>query len=394
MSHVALNVILGHTFRSNPEYELAPFDRLPLDQQELFNDLTNDPDFFGLLLPRIPGTRTIKSICQDTAFLWRALERPGALPSDVQNSSDYETNQSIAQLVMDGILEISQGDIFLSGAEAYRVLYPASSAAEPLGLLPRLSRDALEYGQALDVDDPSSLSMRLYFYNRIPLTSEWARRLPSENEVADFLGISDSGQLKHTLKRWSVREDDSPYKAWFHWYSRRVRPSSAVQRPGYKLYVSPHPDALPVAMRAVIENLDDREAYGFKVARNAAEMLRPDKLVLYFWDFDGLQRAAGKIALALSGCAIQGVPFTAALGDDGLLSWGIDPALEKGALAWQGPESWRLWVTNRLAAALVSARNNCPARLQPWQFALERLRLDDIDVDTWSPAPGFGFPAA
>jgi hypothetical protein len=393
MSRVALNVILDHLFRSNPNYELAPFDRLPSEQQVLLKDLTNDPDFFGILVSRTPGTQAIKSVGRDTALLLQSLVQPGALPSSVRASSDDETNQAIAQLVLDGVLEISQGEKFVSGAEAYPIIYPNTVNAEPLGVLPRLSLDALKYGQALEMDDPLSLSMRLYFYNRVPMTPEWSRRLPSENHVTDFLGISGSGKLKHAFKHWTFVEGDSPYKAWFHWYSRRGRPPSAVRQIGYKLYVSPHPDAMPAAMRAVVESLDDRAAYAFKVARNAVELLRPDKLVIYFWDFDGLQRAAEKIAAALSSCAVHGVPFTAALDDSGLLSWGIDPAPEKDALAWQGRESWRSWITNRLASALVSARNRCPADLQPWQFALERLRLANIDVDTWSPGPGFDLPA-
>jgi hypothetical protein len=139
----------------------------------------------------------------------------------------------------------------------------------------------------------------------------------------------------------------------------------------------------------VVQILNDSGAHSFKVGANSIGVLRPDKFVLYFSDCNSLQQTAREIALALSGCPVHGVPFTASIDDGGLLSWGIDPLPAIGAPWWQRPESWRLWVTNRLAAALISARNSPSASLQPWQFALERLRLDDVDTETWAPKEGF-----
>jgi hypothetical protein len=77
-----------------------------------------------------------------------------------------------------------------------------------------------------------------------------------------------------------------------------------------------------------------------------------------------------------------------------LLSWGFDPPPDKGALAWRERESWRLWVTNRLAIALVSAKRRGAAGIEPWQFALERLRLENVDTDTWAPTGSFVRSAA
>jgi hypothetical protein len=394
MSGVALNSILEYVFRSNPAYELAPFDRLPLDQQVLLKDLTNDPDFYGVLLPRTPGARGVKSVCRNTALLVHTMVQSGPLPRYVQHTLGDRSNQAVAELVLDGVLEIEHEGRFVSGSEAYPLIYASSRALEPQGLLPSLSLAALEYAQALAIDDVIRLSSRLYFYNRIPLTAHWTRRLPSEDAVAEFLGISDSANLKSIDENWSRVERPISYNGWFQWQSRLSRPADAGRRHGYKLYVSPQPEDLPAAFRAVVEILNDTAAHSFKIGCNAIGLLRPDKFVLYFWDFAPLAQAARDIALVLSGCAIHGVPFTAAINGDGLLSWGVDPQPERGALSWQGPESWRLWVTNRLAAFLVSARNNCPGTLQPWQFALERLRLENIDTDTWAPTQGFGLPPA
>ena len=47
-----------------------------------------------------------------------------------------------------------------------------------------------------------------------------------------------------------------------------------------------------------------------------------------------------------------------------------------------------------LAEYLESARSDTENALQPWQFALERLRLAGIDTDTWVPAGGMWREAA
>ena len=392
MSDVALNSILERVFRSNPAYELAPFDRLPLEQQELLKDLTRDPDFYGVLLPRTPSARGIKSVCRETALLVHTMLQPGPLPRYLQQTLGDGCNQAVAELVLDGVLEIGHEGRFVSGSEAYPIIYASRAAPAPQGLLPRLSQAALEYAQALAIDDPLRLSARLYFYNRIPLTSRWTRRLPSEDAVADFLGISSPANRKRLQKHWSRVERSASYTGWFQWQSRRNRPADRARRHGYKLYVSPLPEDLQEVFRAALEVLDDSPAHYFKVGCDASGLLRPDKLVLYFSDFEPLEQAARDIALRLSGRAAHGVPFTAAITSDGLLSWGVDPLPEKGALSWQEQESWRLWVTNRLAAALVSARHNCPADLQPWQFAMERLRLENVDTATWAPTQNFAPP--
>ncbi|MGO9339441.1 MAG: hypothetical protein ACLPY1_18235 [Terracidiphilus sp.] len=394
MNNVALNPILERVFRSNPAYELVAFDRLPLDRQKLFAELAGDPDFYGLLLPRVSGAHSIKSVCRETAQLVRTMVQSGPLPRYVLDQTKEDTNQAIAELVLDTVLEMEHEGRFVSGPEAYPLIYPTHAASEPTGLLPRLSQAALEYGQALALDDAVRLSSRLYFYNRIPLTSSWTRRLPTEDAVSEFLGVSAATNLKRLERNWSRVEAPAVHHPWFQWRSRSNRTADDERRHGYKLYVSPRPETLPAAFSAVVEVLQDSSAHFFKVGRNALGLLRPDKLVVYFRDFEPLEKTARELVLRLSGCAAQGVPFTAALGDDGLLSWGVDPLPEKGALSWQGPESWRLWVTNRLANALVSARKNITGTLQPWQFALARMRLENVDTVTWAPRDGFGLPSA
>jgi hypothetical protein len=133
----------------------------------------------------------------------------------------------------------------------------------------------------------------------------------------------------------------------------------------------------------ILEALSASRARQFKIGSDAAGLLRPDKIVAYFPDFERLSEAASRIGGRLSGLPPHGVPFTAGIAGDGLLSWGADPpAAERSPLVGDW-ESWRLWLTNRLAVALVAARSEGVA--EPWRFALDRVRLEGVDTETWTP---------
>lgn len=391
MSNVNLRNILDADLRASRAYELILFDRLPSEQQDALKDLTKDPDFYGVLIPQEGSTRNTKAVSQDTALLFLTLSEPGRLPAYARAKLGDSCNQAVAELVLDGVLEIAREGRFVCGSEAYDLIYEESPAAEARGTLARLAQDALEYAQALDIDDSARLSARLYFYNRVPLSPRWRRRLPDQAAVAAYLEIESGGASRRLLDgRWVKMKLPAEADGWIQWESQAVQPLDKVGGQGYKLYVSPQPEFVQEAFRAVLQILTESSAHHFKVGSDAAGLLRPDKIVIYFRDFESLQQTAKAIATRLVSCPAHGVPFTAGLGDDALLSWGIDPLPDKGALAWQERESWRLWVTNRLAVALLAAKKASTNGLEPWQFALERLRLDNVDTETWAPLASFG----
>jgi hypothetical protein len=385
MSNVLLKNVLGACFRANPEYQLVLFDRLPPDQQDALRNLTKDPDFYGVLQPGPGSTLTTKSVCRDTALLLFTMNQPGSLPAYVPARFGEDSNQAVAELVLDGVLQMEIEGRFLCGPEAYNFIYEDRQPPSATSKVQQLSQAALEYAQALDIDDSSKLSARLYFYNRIPLSSYWKRRLPGSDAVASYLGIDSHGTNRRFLDgRWARMRVSPSSEGWFHWESRAGREPVGQSRHGYKLYVSPHPDCVSDAFASVVEVLSGSRAHHFKAGNDASGLLRSDKIVIYFWTLDDLQETAQQLAARLPGCEAQGVPFTAAIGESGLLSWGIDPLPDTGVLEWQEKESWRLWVTNRLATALLMAKSAPNAgRLEPWRYALERLRLENVDTDTW-----------
>jgi hypothetical protein len=383
--------LLGRGFRANPAYELVLWDRLAPGERQALQQLREDPELYGVLRPRPPAGAAdiatdiaagpgVKAVDRETALLFLTLREPGALPAYVQEVLGAAAGPAVARLVADGVLEVEQDGAFVHGAAAFA---PAAGgdAGEGMGggRLAALSLAALRYGAALAVDDPLRLSLRLYAYNRRPLTPRWQRRLPSAAAVRDHLGIAPGGTNRALLDgAWKPAR---PSEAWLSWTSRRPEPESAGGGATHKLYVSPAPEALADSFGAILDALTAARAAQLKVGAGAAGVLRPDKLVAYFPSFERLAAAAEEVAARLGGVPAQGVPFTSEIGGDGLLSWGMDPP---AARSWNGRESWRLWLTHRLARALLSARG--AAAPEPWRFALERLRLEGVDTASWTPA--------
>jgi hypothetical protein len=186
---------------------------------------------------------------------------------------------------------------------------------------------------------------------------------------------------------------------WMAWWARPRAGSgggeSSERRPGgptWKLYVSPRAEVLAESFGAVLAALTAARALQFKVGSDAGGVLRPDKIVAYFPSYERLAAAADSVLQRLDGAPAQGVPFTAEIGGGGLLSWGVDPPDAERSVLGGGRESWRVWVAHRLAWALIAGRGNISEGAEgtqgyePWRFALERVRLEGVDTETWTPS--------
>jgi len=374
--------LLRRELLANPRYELVLFDRLSPAEREALAGLREDPAFYGVLRPREGAAGLgVKSVDRDTALLLFTLREPGPLPGYALEALGASAARTVARLVADGVLEVREGDGFVSGAAAL-ALVAEESGVRAGGRLAGLAREALRYAQALAVDDPVALSWRIYGFNRRPVTPRWKRLLPSAEAVERHLGIERGGRNRQALdRRWQPGKRS---EFWLTWHARSGRPGAA--RSGgatYKLYVSPSPEALEEGFGAILGALSSSQAQQFKVGADAAGLLRPDKIVAYFPDFDRLSEAAGRLAERLAGLPAHGVPFTAEIAGDGLVSWGADPPETERSPLLGGGESWRLWLTNRLAVALLAARAGGAPK--PWRFALDRVRLEGVDTETWTP---------
>ena len=395
-------------FRSNPEIELKTLAELPAEQQDAFRELERDAGFYGLLVPRAPSAVNLKSVDRETAELFRGLTVPSHLDSALL--TDDEGRADVIDLVLDSILEIETGGAFVSGADAAALLFPDALACHPeprgrrrtfSGSAPpekpfgvcapqgdtataRLSTEALRYAQDLSSAVPQVLTSAIYFYNRIPISRFWTARFRDRDTVAAHLGI-DNGPLAALLdQHWhSVAAEKS--NGWISWFPRqpRRRESSDVT---FKLYVSPRPEHIRDAFEAVVRVLAGIPGSQMKIGQDAAGLLRPDKLVAYFFSREELDEAAEAMLRELAGCPAQGVPFTAGIDANGLVSWGLDPPETERALSWLNRESWRLWLAQRLGNAMAVAKQARTRSIEPYRFAIERVRRLGVDVANWTPA--------
>ncbi len=257
-------------------------------------------------------------------------------------------------------------------------------STQPRGALADLSLQALRHAAALGAGNALELSGHLYRYNTLPLTPQWLRRIPDHNVVEEYLQIQAGGCNRRELDReWTRVPLAAEQSAWLAWTSRTI--SIPAKTTTYKLYLSPLACRLREAFRVWLTAITAAGAFHFKMGSKVRGLLRPDKMVAYFGDRDALEEAARLIAKELSGCPAQGVPFTAELNCGALMSWGSDPPLEEAMPPWLRRQSWRQWVCNRLGAALAVAKHYESEAMPSWQFALERLRLDGVDVGNWAP---------
>jgi len=370
----------GSALRANPEFELVLLEQLPPEQQESLSALRKDPSFYGVMRSRAAPGLSTKAVSRDTAALLEALKKPGRLPDHALGDPGAEL--AITQLVWDGILQVARGTEWICGPAACSLA--ANSPIEQRGALADLSLQAIQDAAALRAGVVMRLSGVLYRYNTLPLAPQWLRRIPSRAALEEFLQIGTAGRNRSELDRaWTDALPAGKRGPWLAWISRHIswRPQTST----YKLYLSPVPVHLREAFRVWLTAITAAGAFHLKIGSDVRGLLRPDKMVAYFADRGALEEAAGLIAKELSGCRAQGVPFTSELNCGALMSWGADPPLEEAVPAWLRQQSWRQWVCNRLGAALAVAKHYESDAVPAWRFALERLRLDGVDVNTWAP---------
>ena len=368
------------TFRLSTKHQVVLFDRLPPAQQARLAPLRRDPEFYGVVVLRgelAPSAMIAAS--RDVALLLLTLQEPGPLPAYVADRRNPEIDRAIEQLILDGILEIESDGRFVSGPSA---LGKQDSENAQLGRVAALSQAATIYASAFDTRDKLDMEARLYRYNYSPISPAWSARIPTYGALRDFLRLDHGPTAALINRRWeTLPHDDSD--AWIQWMTRdgdAVRPSA--RDVNYKLYVSPALADLPSVFATVVEVLAEADAPAFKVGGTPRDVARPDKIVAYFRNRQRALECGELLCARLGGARVQGVPFSAEIGAEGLVSWGVDPADIPGR---EAQSSWRRWVCRRLAQYLTAAVANPSPDMPAWRFALERLRLDGVDTTTWEP---------
>lgn len=241
-----------------------------------------------------------------------------------------------------------------------------------------LSVNGIKYGALLPVSDLKELYQKLYAYHTTPIplnqrSSRWDHSsvFPENSPYA--------GAARLLKNHWTPVTNNKGTDYWLSWKPKKS--ATAGMRADacmFKLYISPQvDDYFPVLFR-VIEALTTSNVYCFKTGSNYHGISRPDKLIVYFADFDNLRRVAEKIHSGTANFSAQGVPFSAPISDTLMLSWGIDPPARK-----KEPVSWRVWITKELASGIVEGKKMLAD--EPWQYALRRVQAKGFNIETWEP---------
>ena len=364
-------------YRSNPRYVLRGLDDLdPLQRQSLTGSSSSSA-VVGLLVPTGDADHgTIKAVTSTTASLFEQVAAPTWLPSPLWPALKGE---ELSDLVGAEVLEIQVAGRFLTGIEALAELFHGP-VEPPDGRLAVLSLDAIAYAESLRLHDQAVIADRLYAFHRVAIRASWRTA-----EYRDTFRMTMSHAMPPGLgsdPRWTEFRH-RPWRA-----HRRRDAQARPERSTLKLYISPTTDSLAGAVAASVPLIMEApEALGWKVASTIDTMVRPDKFVVYLESRQGLQDLASELSSALAGADVHGVPFTCDTGLDGLLSWGVDPPSsphEPTSLV----DSWRTWVTARLAGGLVQARRVGLIGRQAHVAALHRAWAAGVDTSTWQPMPG------
>ena len=370
----SIDQLLQRRFRANPGYELLPrevcivADSIPL--QNLYEPL------YGYLRPSASNLPW-RQISPDTALLFLSLQRESIVPEYFCSLLGRHAERFLFRLVLDGVLEVEHSGQFIAGRAA-KEFFLGDQAHAPCGRIAELSIEALKYAEALGDLTVQELTRRIYDYGRRPLSAY-------HNSTFDNPGTDFFGNLLNTvgsvLSAYWIRSSTAD-PGWIMW--RPIRIPGEIEDICYKLYVSPGLSDVAAALRVSANILGQSPGVrGLKVGRGLAGLSRADKIVAYFSRLDDLQQAGLRIQSELEGCAVHGVPFTAELSGDGLLSWGADPPRTNTSQR----RSWRLWLAGKLAAHLAAGRRSHTSS-PTWQFVLDRIRLDGVNPDTWVPDTG------
>ena len=162
-----------------------------------------------------------KTVDQSTALLFYTLQQPGPIPGYVRNQLGERCNQRIAELVLDGVLEIDPADgVFRSGAGALSLVREVEPEALGQGKIAQISWAALLYAQALLSENSAMISSRLYRYNTLPAAPDWRQKLPDAAGMPAFLRIRVGEKNQAALRahwRMSANGQDGGWLAWQAW---------------------------------------------------------------------------------------------------------------------------------------------------------------------------------
>jgi hypothetical protein len=214
--------------------------------------------------------------------------------------------------------------------------------------------------------NPIAAATELYRFNVAPRPLGWTAA-PVLQQLQSF---------RPRDAAWQTGGPPSGSNPWLRFWQTPVQEPS--QESSYKLYISPGWREMLDVVEAVVGAVPSCPCFALKYAATADSLLRPDKVIMYFRTLHEVEEATRILHRKLAGCFAQGVPFTASLTEDGLLSWGRDPPRMAG---FHYTDSWRSWICRLLGSAVLTAAEI--GESEAWRCALQSARRHGVDPTTW-----------
>ncbi len=381
--------LLNEKFRQGSAYRLVEWNQLNQKEKELLVNQYEEPEIYGFFQPLIssPGL-TVKIAYREVAMLYFHLQYSNLLPHYFTTAATQASNESIARLVLDNILEIEWNNQFVGGSLAVSALYGETIFEENKipDYLSALSMAAIQYALLLNEPDVKSLANRLYTFNTIPW--DYQRRnifsALTEHTTKEFLfKNADEGLKKDLNSNWNYSLT-SEERGWLSWM--RPRKTAAPVSSGseiYKLYISPLIADLPSVFIKSIPIITASDAISFKTGSKLQGLLRPDKMVVYFETREAVLETSRLLENEFGSYTPQGVPFTAQTDKKGLLSQGVDPYPVNFPEGIE-PSSWRTILTDELALAIIQSKTGNMNWNESIAFIRAKLLSAGIDINSWS----------
>ena len=380
------NFFLQKKFKITPVYRLTEWHQLSKYERQLIAGLYDEGEVYGAFQPVNENPAVTSKIAyRDVALLYLHLQHSNFIPRSYLLRHEDETRQTIAQLVLDDILAMEDDGQFVSGSNAVKAIYGESIFDDSVipDHLSTLSMNAIKYALMLKDLDIKSMANRLYTYNTAPMDA--ASRLFSfgSGNMDGFLFSNAGVDAKNSLQQnWNYTQSSAGN--WMFWIRNDKNGDSSGELQTYKLYISPQAKDLAENFGKIISIISASKAYSFKTGGTIKDLLRCDKMVVYFKNKTDIKSIAEELGNVLENCAVQGVPFTRQLDKKGILSAGADP-LKKDILQSVEGGSWRSRVTEKLAAAIIQAQQNELNQSRSIEFIRAKLIAAGIDVHKWMP---------
>ena len=377
-------------FRAGNLYRLKEWSQLNDQQKESLAGLQDEAEVYGVFEPVTrSGNVPSKVAYREVTLLYFHLQHSNKLPHYLVFPRDQKINETVAALVLDGVLEVEWKGKFVSGADALAALCDGDiiNEAHLPTYLSRLSYKAIHYAWTLSDQDERSIASRLYAFNTIPWDASMKMMFYEKHNVKDFLFSSIDDDTMNTLsEEWHSMVTEK--KEWLSWNRKATKTLIDPQSPHiYKLYVSPLLNDVPAVLARCVPAVNTSDAVSFKMGNTLQGLLRPDKMVMYFYSKESLIKMARVLKESLKGFPCQGVPFSSQLDDDGLLSWGQDPGHEGQHIFENG--SWRTVISEKLAAILVQAKKDQVKWPQAIAYIEATMQTRGIDIRNWEPTSQF-----